>query len=254
MHTSSSKKQNRILIISLVLLLMGATMLVAIVTSANRRHSDSPLPLPTETSENTNGSDDPKKETLPGNDGGEKSPTASDGKENTTPSDGEPNDNTDQSTPTFSESGALPKFSSPIKDSVMTKEYSGTSPVFSYTMNDYRTHNGIDIACEAGTSVYAAADGEILFVSDDPMMGVTVCIKHSGGAVSKYMGLSKESLTLNAVGTVVKAGDVIGTAGDTALIESAEDPHIHFELTVGGELKDPTEYFDIPSISDVFED
>ena len=253
MLTSSTKKQNRILIISLVLLLAGATILVAVVSSANRRHGDDPLPDRSDTGENTENSGGDPTETLPDKDGGDETGNPS-GNESDSPSGADPDGNDDPDTPTFSDTGVLPTFSSPIKNGVMTKEFSGSSPVFSYTMNDYRTHGGIDIGCEVGTPVYAVADGEILSVTDDPMMGVTVCVRHSGGAVSKYMGLDKESLTLNEVGAVVSAGDVIGTSGDTALIESAEDPHIHFELTVGGEPKNPTDYFAIDSIADVFED
>lgn len=46
------------------------------------------------------------------------------------------------------------------------------------------------------------------------------------------------------VGSTVKCGDVIGTASDTYSFESAQDYHVHIEVWVSDEIKDPLEYFD----------
>ena len=40
----------------------------------------------------------------------------------------------------------------------------------------------------------------------------------------------------------VVAGQKLGTVGDTALIESAEEAHLHFEMTYNGESVDPLSY------------
>lgn len=146
----------------------------------------------------------------------------------------------------------LPQFSVPVNNFII-KDYSDELPVFSYTMNDYRVHNGVDIACSVGTPVLAAADGFICEVTNDPMMGVTIGIQHSGGAVTRYKGLSEESLNFVKNGDEVKRGQVIGASGDTALIESAEESHVHFELTIDGEHKDPGEYMKMTYLEDVYE-
>ena len=146
------------------------------------------------------------------------------------------------------------RVTAPVKSSIALKEFSGTVPVFSYTMNDYRIHKGIDVACSPGTPIYAAADGKICEINDDPMMGVTIGIEHSGGAVTKYKGLSDESLSMNKLGDTVKKGQVIASSGDTALIESAEEDHVHFELIVDGEAKDPAEYINVTYLSEIHED
>ena len=43
-------------------------------------------------------------------------------------------------------------------------------------------------------------------------------------------------------GATVIAGQVIGAVGDTAMIESADEPHLHCEMTVKGESVDPLDY------------
>ena len=44
------------------------------------------------------------------------------------------------------------------------------------------------------------------------------------------------------VGDSVSAGDVIGAVGETALLESGEEPHLHFAVYSGSTPVDPTEY------------
>ena len=49
-------------------------------------------------------------------------------------------------------------------------------------------------------------------------------------------------LYLLAQGVEVKAGQPIGAIGDTALIEVAEEPHVHFEMTEGGVAVNPLDH------------
>ena len=44
-------------------------------------------------------------------------------------------------------------------------------------------------------------------------------------------------------GATVRAGQQIASVGSTAMVEIAEEPHLHFEMTVGGLAVDPLEYF-----------
>jgi murein DD-endopeptidase MepM/ murein hydrolase activator NlpD len=54
------------------------------------------------------------------------------------------------------------------------------------------------------------------------------------------MNLDPELASGITVGSTVKAGDVIGKVGNTARLESADESHLHFELTMNGEIIDPT--------------
>ncbi len=108
------------------------------------------------------------------------------------------------------------------------------------TTRDWRTHNGIDYATEPGTNVCASADGIVYTVYEDETMGMTVVIRHDGGYTTRYASLAKEvSVT---AGQEVKAGDVIGTAGCTALLETAIGDHLHFSVSLNGENIDPEEF------------
>ena len=78
-------------------------------------------------------------------------------------------------------------------------------------------------------------------------MGTCISISHSGGAVSTYKNVSPELPDGIKVGETVAGGQLIAVGGESALMEVAEEPHVHFELTVGGKSVDPTEYITFAS-------
>ncbi len=132
-----------------------------------------------------------------------------------------------------------PVFFRPVKGEII-KAHDLERLVFSETMNDYRVHKGIDIASEVGSEVVAFTDGKVSAVTDDYFYGTTVAITHDAGLVSYYMNLDPELASGITVGATVKAGDVIGKIGNTARLEAADKSHLHFELTMNGEIIDPT--------------
>lgn len=131
------------------------------------------------------------------------------------------------------------KFVKPV-DAEIIKAYSGTKPVKSKTLGDWRIHSGIDIKAEKGTEVKAPADGKVISAAKDGLTGYTISIDHGNGIISTVYNL--ESTDKVTEGQEVKAGDVIGTAGTSAASELLDDPHIHFEVTVSGEFVNPEEY------------
>ena len=118
--------------------------------------------------------------------------------------------------------------------------FSADKLMYDATLDDWRTHDGIDICAGAGTQVVAAASGTVIAVGEDDRLGVNISIEHAGGYVTTYASLHPE--TLVAVGDKVSAGDVIGTVGNTSLTEAALGAHLHFSVTKNGELIDPTAY------------
>ena len=125
----------------------------------------------------------------------------------------------------------------PLRGDVLTA-FSMEELVYSPTLGDWRTHNGIDIAANTGCSVQAFADGVIDETGKDAM-GEYVIISHAAGFITKYMGLENiENLT---VGKEIKSGEVIGTSGKCTG-ENVTDPHIHFEMSKDGVLVNPTDY------------
>jgi murein DD-endopeptidase MepM/ murein hydrolase activator NlpD len=114
--------------------------------------------------------------------------------------------------------------------------------IYSETMGDWRTHAGMDIAASLGTTVSASADGTVREVFEDAMMGTCVSVEHEGGVITVYKNLSATLADGIKAGASVKSGQAIGTVGETAISELADEPHLHFEMTVNGEVVDPLDY------------
>ena len=119
-------------------------------------------------------------------------------------------------------------------------EYCADVLCFNATTQDWRTHEAIDLACQEGERVLAAAEGTVTAVYDDTSYGTTVVIAHDGGYTTRYANLAQ--LPTVSAGTRVKAGDVIGTVGRTAMLECAQEPHLHFAVTYGGMSMDPADF------------
>lgn len=134
--------------------------------------------------------------------------------------------------------GYLPPINSPI-----TADYSGEELVYSITMQDWRTHNGIDFAAEEGVDILSVADGTVEAVTESGLMGKTVIILHSEGVRSIYSNLSNEDIV--KTGDSVKQGSIIGRAGSTAAAEVSEPPHFHFEMSLNEEPVNPHDYIKI---------
>ncbi len=145
---------------------------------------------------------------------------------------------TEPSAPTAS---TLPKLTLPVSGNLI-KAHDLDVPVFSTTMNDYRTHCGIDIAAQPGASVCAAADGVIAQIWEDPMMGQCISVKHAGDGLTIYRNLSPILPVGISEGVSVRAGQLIANIGESAMIEIAEEPHLHFEMMVGDEYVNPLDY------------
>ena len=127
----------------------------------------------------------------------------------------------------------------PVVGSV-SMEYSMDALVYNRTMGDWRTHDGIDIASQAGEYVRAACQGTVADVYEDVLYGTTVVIDHGAGLVSYYACLQAQPVV--KTGDKVLAGDVIGAVGTTALCESAEPAHLHFAMSLQNESVDPKAY------------
>lgn len=141
-----------------------------------------------------------------------------------------------------------PSFVLPVSGA-MTKGHDLTLQVFSNTMQDYRVHNGIDIASTLGSPVYAAAAGTVSAIWEDISYGTCISVAHGGDCITYYKNLSPVLAEGITVGVEVKQGQLIAAVGESAMVEIADEPHLHFELSMGGEYVDPTEYFDSASVA-----
>lgn len=115
---------------------------------------------------------------------------------------------------------------------------------YTYENNGFQTsqrpsHNGFDMLTDAGTPIYAAADG-VVRVSTESWggYGVVVTIDHTidGQVVNTtYAHMTSGSRKVEA-GDRVTAGQVIGLVGSTG---RSTANHLHFEVRINGSLVEP---------------
>ena len=125
----------------------------------------------------------------------------------------------------------------PPVDGRLIRVYAMDFLIYSKTLGQWMTHSGVDIAAPKGSEVRAVDAGTVKRVYDDDMLGTTVVIEHSNGVTTVYAGLKKEPPVKD--GDAVKARDLIGYVGDTAISECAEESHLHFEIWISGKPVDP---------------
>ena len=218
-----NSKTNRATVISVVLIAATLITVIAITVALNRS----------------------KKEVLPPLDSGTNKPTTqAPTPEDTTPPVTEPEGTKPPSNNVSKPvEDKLPSFILPVRG-VMVKKHDPSLQVYSTTMADYRVHLGIDVVTEENAPVYAAADGKIEKIWEDVKMGYCIAVKHSGDCVTVYKNLGETLPDGIAEGVSVRSGQLIATVGNSAMVEIAEEPHLHFEMTVGGLSVDPLEYYD----------
>lgn len=98
-----------------------------------------------------------------------------------------------------------------------------------------RNHNGTDYAANAGTPVRSIGDGVIISAGRNGGYGNMIEVRHSNGFVSRYAHLRGFAEGVRK-GARVRIEQTIGYVGSTGLSTA---PHLHFEILVGGQFRDP---------------
>lgn len=130
-------------------------------------------------------------------------------------------------------------FSMPVEGEII-KEYAKDSLVYSETLKEWVTHSGIDIKAEKTTIVKASETGIVKSIKNDPRYGLTVVIEHASGYSTVYSNLLTAEFIV--VGEKVEKSQTIGTVGNTATFEIADEPHLHFEILKDNIQIDPNMY------------
>jgi murein DD-endopeptidase MepM/ murein hydrolase activator NlpD len=102
-------------------------------------------------------------------------------------------------------------------------------------LHPLRAHTGTDFAAPIGTPVRATADGVVTFVGQQTGYGNVIMLKHDGRYSTVYAHLSRFAPETKD-GARVQQGETIGYVGQTGW---ATGPHLHYELRVDGEPRDP---------------
>ncbi len=127
------------------------------------------------------------------------------------------------------------EFITPVNGAIV-KPFSKTELAYSRTMDDWRTHLGVDIACPYGTEVIASEAGEVKEIEYNINFGTTVTVE-TGEYILKYTSLSSDVYV--SVGDKLTKGTIIGKTSDSCISEICDEPHFHFEVIKNGEHIDP---------------
>ena len=125
-------------------------------------------------------------------------------------------------------------FTFPVEGKIFSA-FSGDELVYNRTLDDWRTHNGVDISASKDEPVRAGADGTVKSVYTDGLLGTVIEINH-GEFVAKYCGLSADVYVKE--GDNVTRGQNLGTVGEVDM-EVSEQPHLHLEIITGGKAVNP---------------
>lgn len=132
------------------------------------------------------------------------------------------------------------EFSAPIAGEII-KDFAIDSLIYSKTLEEWTTHSGIDIKAEKMSIVTASEAGTIESIKNDPRYGLTITIAHRDGLKTIYSNLLSTEFVKEL--EEVEKGQTIGTVGESASFEIADEPHLHFEMYKDGEPVNPTIYF-----------
>lgn len=100
-------------------------------------------------------------------------------------------------------------------------------------------HSGLDIANEAGTSIFASADGVVRHSGWAQGYGMCAVVDHGFGYSTLYGHMSE---VLAKEGAVVKRGQLIGRMGSTG---TSTGNHLHYEVWTGGLPVNPMKYLQV---------
>ena len=131
------------------------------------------------------------------------------------------------------------KFERPVEGEVV-RDFAVDNLIYSDTLQEWTTHTGIDIKAEKTTVVKSAEAGTVKTIKNDPRYGLTIIIEHANGFQTVYSNLLTSEFVVE--GEKVEKGQSLGTVGNTAAFEIADEPHLHFEIIKDNVQVDPNIY------------
>jgi murein DD-endopeptidase MepM/ murein hydrolase activator NlpD len=128
--------------------------------------------------------------------------------------------------------GVETRFIWPLEGEVVSVFGFRNHPVY----GEMEHHDGIDIDVPEGTTVHAAASGEVYFYGEQPGYGNVLIIEHADGFYTLYGHLA-DSFVFE--GQYVEMGQAVAQSGNTGV---SSGPHLHFEIRNREYPVDPERY------------
>ena len=130
-------------------------------------------------------------------------------------------------------------FIAPVSGEIL-KDFAIDTLIYSNTLEEWTTHNGIDIKADKTTIVVASEKGTVESIKTDPRYGLTVTIAHENGFKTIYSNLLTTEFVTE--GEIVEKGQTIATVGESSSFEISDEAHLHFEIYKDGICVNPTIY------------
>lgn len=137
------------------------------------------------------------------------------------------------------EETTLLSFEKPVEGDIV-RDFSVDNLIYSDTLQEWTTHTGIDIKADKTTVVKAAEAGTVKTIKNDPRFGLTIIVEHPNGFETVYSNLLTSEFVVE--GEKVQKGQSLGTVGNTASFEIADEPHLHFEILKDSSYVNPNNY------------
>lgn len=122
-----------------------------------------------------------------------------------------------------------------MKYNVLSSLYGGRKHPVTGRPNN---HTGIDVPAPGGTPILAAKSGVVLTATYNSSYGYYVVISHGNGQSTLYAHMKSRPPVKE--GQTVKQGQTVGYVGTTG---SSTGNHLHFEIRLNGDRRDPLDYF-----------
>ena len=132
-------------------------------------------------------------------------------------------------------------FQSPVAYTSVGMDYTDNETlfVFNATLNQWSTHNGVDLVAPENTPVSAMYDGTVIEVGESYGMGHYVKVDHGENVIATYASLTDVQVV---AGQNVSKGDKLGAVSTTASYEFSDGAHLHLEVSHNGQAVDPMQY------------
>lgn len=130
-------------------------------------------------------------------------------------------------------------FAKPVEGDIV-REFAKDNLIYSETLQEWTTHLGVDIKVDKTTVVKSAEAGTVKTIKNDPRYGLTIVVEHENGYQTVYANLLTSEFVIE--GEKVEKGQALGTVGNTAVFEIADEAHLHFEILKDSVPLDPSIY------------
>ena len=118
--------------------------------------------------------------------------------------------------------------------------YSMNSSIYFATLDQYKYNPGVIISADQGTPVSSGAEGQVIGIYDDAVLGKVVELELGGGYMATYGQLMDVAVS---VGSYVDEGDILGYVAAPTKYYSLEGTNLYFALTKDGTPVNPEVLF-----------